>query len=182
VRQPKREAPSEQHRQRNSSFGSARYAGLTPATVGASRAARGASHKQDTKPELALRRALRAAGIRGYRVAPAYLEGKPDLVFLRLQIAGFCDGDFWHGRDLKARLAKLQAGHNAPYWVAKIRGNVERDARHDAALRGAGWTVLRFWESDIMADPPCIATVIAQTVKARRDATRAALGALPRNA
>ena len=50
----------------------------------------------------------------------------------------FCDGDFWHGRDLETRLARLASGHNAPYWVAKLRANVERDRRVTAQLELAG--------------------------------------------
>lgn len=61
----------------------------------------------------------------------------------------FCDGDFWHGRDWKTRKAKLQGGHNPKYWVAKIERNIARDREQEEALDEAGWSVLRFWESDI---------------------------------
>ena len=64
----------------------------------------------------------------------------------------FCDGDFWHGRDLDQRVRRLERGHNAPYWVAEIRSNVARDQRHGGALARGGWLVLRFWESDITRD------------------------------
>jgi DNA mismatch endonuclease (patch repair protein) len=103
-----------------------------------------------------------------YRIAPAGLPGRPDLVFARERVVVFCDGDFWHGRNLDARLAKLAAGHNAPYWTAKIRTNVERDARHTKQLEAAGWLVLRFWESDILRDVVAAAEVIADAVRARR--------------
>ncbi len=103
-----------------------------------------------------------------YRIAPAGLPGRPDLVFPRERVAVFCDGDFWHGRDLEARLAKLAGGHNAPYWTEKIRANVERDARHTEQLEAAGWLVLRFWESDILRDAAAIAQAIAEAVGARR--------------
>ncbi len=76
----------------------------------------------------------------------------------------FFDGDFWHSRDLDARIAKLERGHNAPYWVAKIRRNVERDRGHDAALSEAGWTVLRYWESDIRADADGVASPVKEAV------------------
>jgi DNA mismatch endonuclease (patch repair protein) len=62
----------------------------------------------------------------------------------------FCDGDFWHGRDLDQRLAKLKRGHNATYWVAKVRRNVERDREQERMLQDAGWTVLRVWETDVL--------------------------------
>jgi len=50
------------------------------------------------------------------------------------------DGDYWHGRDLDRRLAKLATGHNAPYWVAKI--DVERRARPECHHHSRGrWLV-----------------------------------------
>jgi DNA mismatch endonuclease (patch repair protein) len=98
-----------------------------------------------------LRRALWRAGLR-YRVNRPGLPGRPDLVFAKARVVIFCDGDFWHGRDLEARLARLAAGHNAPYWVAKIRRNVERDRETNAALAALGWKVLRFWETEILRE------------------------------
>ena len=79
----------------------------------------------------------------------------------------FCDGDFWHGRNLAERIAKLRRGHNAPYWVAKINGNVERDAQRTAELVARGWTVLRFWETDILRDCFAIADKIEQVLVTR---------------
>jgi DNA mismatch endonuclease (patch repair protein) len=84
----------------------------------------------------------------------------------------FCDGDFWHGRDLAVRLAKLAKGHNAPYWVAKIQTNVARDRRHDAALAANGWTVLRYWESDVIRNASAIASEVFATVLRLRGSVR----------
>lgn len=95
------------------------------------------------------------------------LPGHPDIVLSRARVLVFCDGDFWHGRDLAAREARLAEGHNAAYWVQKIRGNVERDRRNNEALENAGWLVLRFWETDILRDPQRIADVIVTTVRKR---------------
>jgi len=74
-------------------------------------------------------------------------------VFVRARLAVFCDGDFWHGRNLEQRLAKLAGGHNAAYWVKKVQTNVDRDARNVAALVAAGWRVLRFWEAAAVSKP-----------------------------
>lgn len=101
-----------------------------------------------------------------YRLGGQGLVGRPDLVFRRARIAVFCDGDYWHGRDLEARVAKLEAGHNATYWVTKIRGNVDRDRRVTAALEADGWLVLRYWESDIHRRAGPIAREIAACVRA----------------
>jgi DNA mismatch endonuclease (patch repair protein) len=89
------------------------------------------------------------------------------MVFHRTRVAVFCDGDFWHGRHLAARVAKLAAGHNAPYWVAKITANEARDRRHDEALAAAGWTVLRYWESDVLADADAVARAVYAAVIGR---------------
>lgn len=161
-------------------FGSARsavgrsspsYRGLASASVRATRAASGSSRKRDTRCELALRHALWRSGLR-YRVDVGRLPGRPDIVFVRARVAIFCDGDFWHGRDLDARLARLARGHNAPYWVSKIRTNVARDQKNDRALRADGWRVLRFWESEIAQDLDTVVRAVHQAVsRAQVDGT-----------
>jgi DNA mismatch endonuclease (patch repair protein) len=125
------------------------FKGLHPASKSASAAARGASAKTNTRCELVLRRELWRRGLR-YRIHFGALPGRPDIIFAKQRLAIFCDGDFWHGRDLEARLARLSQGHNASYWVAKVRRNVERDHRQTRTLRGLGWVVLRFWETDVL--------------------------------
>ena len=140
---------------------------LEPASPRASVAARGSSKKKNTACEIVLRKALTALGLR-YRIDAADLSGRPDIVFRPARVAVHCDGDFWHGRNLEQRLAKLSTGHNAPYWVAKIQGNVARDARNTTALEAGEWLVLRYWEKDIHADAERIAAEIAEHVRERR--------------
>jgi DNA mismatch endonuclease (patch repair protein) len=147
------------------------YKGLLPASVSASRVASAGSKKRDTKPELLLRRALWASGVR-YRVDVGALPGRPDLVVSSARLVVFCDGDFWHGRNLERRVAKLAAGHNAPYWVSKINGNVERDRRVERVLIDSGWKVLRFWESDVRANPESAARAVLKAVRGRRNRVR----------
>jgi DNA mismatch endonuclease (patch repair protein) len=93
--------------------------------------------------------------------------GVPDLVFPRQRVAVFCDGDFWHGRRWKRLNCQLLTGTNAPYWSAKISSNIERDRRVTRTLRRQGWTVLRYWESDIKKKPDAIAAHIRDAVAAR---------------
>lgn len=141
------------------------YAGLKPANKRASAAARGASRKTDTKPELTLRRVLWKHGCR-YRKNVTTLPGKPDIVFLGARLVIFCDGDFWHGRDWDVRRSKLVLGHNANYWIAKIERNIERDRGTNRKLRESGWTVLRFWESEIKRDLERVVDSILDTLRA----------------
>lgn len=108
-----------------------------------------------------MRKTLFARGHR-YRVDVADLPGRPDIVFVAARLACFVDGDYWHGRNLDDRLAKLSTGHNAAYWVEKIRTNVARDQRHDAALASTGWHVLRLWETDVLRDPVQAARLVEE--------------------
>jgi DNA mismatch endonuclease (patch repair protein) len=124
------------------------YKDLSPASSRASAAARGASKKAGTKPELLLRRALWRAGYR-YRKNVQGIPGHPDLVFPGPRVVVFCDGDFWHGKNWEKRRKKLKNGHNAEYWVAKIQCNMERDKQHTQDLEQDGWHVIRIWESDL---------------------------------
>jgi len=103
---------------------------------------------RDTRPELAVRRLLRAAGI-GYRLGGCGLPGRPDVVMQGRRIALFVHGCFWHGHDC-ARGAR-QPKANADYWQAKIGRNRQRDTRNEAALTDAGWRVVTVWECEMKA-------------------------------
>lgn len=140
------------------------FKNLKPLSDQTSTTARASSKKKDTQCELALRRALWRRGLR-YRLHYEGLPGRPDVVFIRERLAVFCDGDFWHGRNLEQRLKKLAGGHNAAYWVEKVQGNVQRDARNAAALVANGWRVLRLWETDIIRDPAAAADVVASVLE-----------------
>ena len=103
-----------------------------------------AIRSSETKIEQILRKALWHEGIR-YRKNYNKLIGKPDIVITKYKIAIFCDGDFWHGRDNCENIV----ASNKKYWLEKIKKNKERDLETTMTLRDNGWTVLRFWESDI---------------------------------
>lgn len=114
----------------------------------------------NTKPELALWKALWAAGLTGYRKNLKGLPGTPDVAFTRHKLAIFVDGDFWHGRDFETRCGRLAAGNNGAFWVSKIERNMVRDLRNVVDLEALGWRVLRFWESDVLEDPDgCVEVV-----------------------
>jgi DNA mismatch endonuclease, patch repair protein len=107
-----------------------------------------AIRRTDTKPEVALRRALHRQGFRfrkDHRLDLA--EGKrvrPDIAFTARRVAVFVDGCFWHAcPDHGGKPA-----NNTWYWEPKLRRNVERDRLADAALSAAGWDVVRVWEHE----------------------------------
>lgn len=140
------------------------YVGLKPASISASVAARGSSKKRDTRCEVLLRRELWKRGHR-YRLNVAKLPGRPDVVFVRERVAVFCDGDFWHGRNLAHRIAKLSQGHNAGYWVAKVQANVARDERQTLALEAEGWRVVRLWETEIVRNVAAAADTVSAMLR-----------------
>ena len=98
---------------------------------------------KDTVPELLLRRALYARGIR-YRLHDQRLPGTPDLVFRRFGAVCFIHGCFWH-RHLGCRYATTP-DTRTDFWVAKFRANVERDGRNRRDLAEGGWRVAIVWE------------------------------------
>ena len=113
----------------------------------AERSARMASIRgKDTKPELLLRRALHALGLR-YRLHGKGLPGKPDLVFSRHRAVVFVHGCFWH-RHAGCKVASTPKS-NTEFWQTKFDRNVERDAGHVANLEAQGWRVFVAWECEL---------------------------------
>src|ERR1700756_5746639 len=98
---------------------------------------------RDTAPEVELRRALWAAGVRGWRLHPRKVPGKPDVAWLGRRLAVFVDGAFWHGHP------HYYWGQSGKFWDEKIERNRARDARVNEMLREAGWRVLRLWDFEV---------------------------------
>lgn len=118
---------------------------VTPSSAAVS--ARMSRHpRRDTRPELALRRGLHAAGHR-YRVHYP-VPGKPrrtiDIAFTRKRLALFVDGCFWHGCPEHGGIPSA----NSEWWREKLLKNKSRDANTDEHLRGLGWRVIRVWEHE----------------------------------
>ncbi|WP_197411517.1 MULTISPECIES: very short patch repair endonuclease [unclassified Sphingopyxis] len=103
---------------------------------------------RDTKPEMRVRRALHAAGLR-YRLHAKNLPGKPDIVLPSRRIAIFVHGCFWHRHpDPSCKLARMPKSR-IDFWQNKLEGNRARDERNEAALRTTGWDVRVIWECEI---------------------------------
>ena len=123
-----------------------------------------ANRRTDTKPELALRRALHGRGYR-YRKdlrldLPGGVRVRPDIVFTARRVAVFVDGCFWHCCPSHG----TQPASNTWYWEPKLRRNVERDRAADSALDQAGWTVVRLWEHVSLDDAVgAVVDVLSQT-------------------
>ena len=105
-----------------------------------------AIRRTDTKPELALRRALHRMGYRfrkDYRLdLDTGQRVRPDVAFTARKVAVFVDGCFWHACPDHGSKPSVNQG----YWAPKLLRNVERDRAADSALELAGWRVVRLWE------------------------------------
>lgn len=118
---------------------------------------------KNTKAEIALRKALSQLGLR-YRLHKKDLPGRPDIVFVAIRLAVFCDGDFWHGRLWNQRKRPRFRVRNA-YWTRKIETNMLRDKKNNLALKRLGWSVIRLWETDILRDPSAVAHKVERRVR-----------------
>lgn len=112
---------------------------------------------KDTGPELLLRRALREAGIPGYRLQWKKVPGRPDIAYPGKKVAIFVNGCFWH-RCPKCNLP-LPKTHTE-FWVEKFDRNVKRDKEKSDALSALGWTVITAWECELKEDPSEIVEMI----------------------
>ncbi len=118
---------------------------------------------KNTKPELALRAALRQAGATGYRLHRKDIPGKPDLCFIRWKVAVFVDGVFWHGHPDHWDPERAVSD----YWRTKIARNMERDRAANEALSGLGWTIVRIWDQDIKTDLTACVRRVTEALSAR---------------
>lgn len=117
---------------------------------------------RDTGPELALRRALWAIGLRGWRIHGRGIPGSPDVAFGRARVAIFVDGRFWHGHP-----DFFTPGKSGSYWDQKIQRTRERDVRLTRELEELGWLVLRFWDFAIERDVHSVARQVAEATRRR---------------
>jgi DNA mismatch endonuclease (patch repair protein) len=101
---------------------------------------------KNTKPELALRKALFARGFR-YRVNDTKLPGKPDIVLPKYKTVIFLHGCFWHRHD-GCKYAYTPKT-NTKFWVDKISSNAERDKVNTEKLTTLGWNIITVWECEI---------------------------------
>lgn len=118
---------------------------------------------RDTRPEVALRSALHAAGLR-FRKHYRPIDGsrcEVDVAFTRVRMAVQLDGCFWHGCPKHA----TRPVTNGSWWAAKLDGTVARDRQNNELLCSHGWEVLRFWEHQPVDE---IVAIVFKEVTRRR--------------
>ena len=113
--------------------------------------------RADTDPEIRVRRALHAMGLR-FRLHRKSLPGTPDIVLPGRQLALFVHGCFWHQHPgcSRATMPKSRLG----FWRAKFEANATRDARKSAQLRELGWRVETIWECEA-TDPDQLHSILS---------------------
>lgn len=123
------------------------------------------NRSKETKPEVALRKALWGAGVRGYRKNVRKMPGTPDVVFGKAKVAVFLHGCFWHGHGCgNAKVPSV----NKVFWGEKIRRNAERHDRNTQALQKLGYEVITVWECELKSDLEGWVAEIAAKVARRR--------------
>lgn len=106
--------------------------------------------------EIRLTSLLRQDRLRGWKLHPSNVLGKPDLLIPKARVAVFVDGCFWHACPRCGHIPKT----NRTYWRVKIARNRARDARNTRMLRKSGFHVIRLWECDLRRRPKaCLARI-----------------------
>ena len=122
-----------------------------------------ANKARNTKPELALRKALTRAGIRGYRLHKKGVPGTPDLAFIGIKLAVFVFGCFWH-QCVVCSLPMPKS--NVEFWHGKFHRNQERDQRKSQELIGLGWQIVECWEHEIKSDVgECVQRIASELIR-----------------
>lgn len=121
---------------------------------------------KDSDIELILRKTLRERGIY-YRKNVRKIYGNPDIAFIGLKVAVFCDSEFWHGYDWENRKKDFKT--NQMFWIPKIERNIQRDLEVNEYLEKDGWVVLRFWGKEIKKHPNACVDLIENAIKERKN-------------
>ena len=124
-----------------------------------------ACRNKGSKIEVMLMKELWKRGLR-YRKNVNGIFGKPDIVFIGKKVAVFCDSEFWHGYNWEERKNDFKS--HREFWIPKIERNMQRDIEVTEELRKQGWTVLRFWGSEIKSDVGGCADIIEQVVRGKK--------------
>ncbi len=119
-----------------------------------------------TKPEQKLKEKLIEHGIL-FEEHRNDIVGKPDFYLPEYDIVIFVDGEYWHGKDWE--LKKHEIKSNQLFWFSKIEKNMQRDDEVNRVLQLKGYTVLRFWESDLKNIQNCIERVTEEMSKRKKN-------------
>lgn len=123
-----------------------------------------ANKSKDTRPELVLRKLLYAKGVRGYRLHPTGIPGRPDIAFTKKKVAVFVNGCYWH----HCPQCNLPLPtHNRMFWKKKFNHNRERDAEKIDLLQKEGWKSVVVWEHEIQRRPSSVVRSVISLLSRR---------------
>jgi len=125
----------------------------------------GAIRGTGTKEEILLAKTLWKLGYR-YRKNFRKVMGTPDICFKKYKVAVFVDGEFWHGANWDVRKHKILT--NREYWIPKIERNIQKDKEVNTFLVANGWTVLRFWSTEVKKHLEDCVTAVKEAIAARQ--------------
>ena len=113
---------------------------------------------KNTRAEVLLRKALWKENIR-FRIHSDLVKGKPDVFIKKYRLVIFVDGGFWHGYKWESNRSRIKS--NSDFWIAKIERNMQRDKEINESLSDQGFTVMRFWDHEIIKElPKCVNQVL----------------------
>ena len=121
--------------------------------------------KNTRSTERVLRSALMRAGLKGWRLHPNCILGKPDIYFPKQKLAIFVDGCFWHFCPKCGHIPKTRK----PFWQAKIERNRRRDQQIKRSLTRGGINVVRIWEHELGSEFKIARTINRITAKNKLD-------------
>jgi DNA mismatch endonuclease (patch repair protein) len=116
----------------------------------------------ETKPEIAVRKALFSLGYR-YRKNVKSLAGKPDIVLRKYKTVIFVNGCFWH-RHVGCKYNRMPKSNNR-YWSTKFESITKRDEKNKCYLEEQGWQVITVWECEIEDSLSSVIEMIANTLR-----------------
>ena len=96
------------------------------------------------------------------------VDGHPDFRIRNTNVLIFCDSSFWHGRREKEVSGKAFK-RNKRLWVEKLIYNRKRDQSNNRRLRLQGWSVQRFWDTDILKNPDKVKNRLWRVVSETKD-------------
>jgi DNA mismatch endonuclease (patch repair protein) len=124
--------------------------------------------QRNRSTEWRLRGSLVRAGIKGWKLNPHDILGKPDFVFREKRLLIFVDGCYWHGCPKCYR----RPTSNTDYWDQKVATNRARDARVAVQLKRQGWFLMRIWEHQLSDTGKLVAKIRLELSRRRHCARR----------
>jgi len=118
--------------------------------------------RHDTRLEREMEKILRRMKIK-YNKQPN-IKGCPDFQIRETNVLIFCDSSFWHGRR-KDEVSGKAFRRNTDFWVKKLNDTKKRDIRNNNYLRRNGWSVYRFWDTDVSKKPDKVETKLIMAIK-----------------